>query len=212
MTYQTEQEQFWAGTFGNEYIDRNKDIHYISSNIALFAKILDKTKQVQSVIEFGANIGLNLLAIKSLLPKAQLSAVEINQNAADELKKLVKEATVYNQSILDLAKIGGGKIHANVDLALIKGVLIHINPKELQSVYETLYNTSKRYICIAEYYNPTPVSIPYRGHQDRLFKRDFAGEMLNKYPDLHLVDYGFVYHGDANFPQDDVTWFLLEKR
>jgi hypothetical protein len=35
--------------------------------------------------------------------------------------------------------------------------------------------------------------------------------MLNKYPDLQLVDYGFVYHGDANFPQDDVTWFLLEK-
>jgi len=109
MTYQTEQEQFWAGTFGNEYIDRNKDIYYISSNIALFAKILDKTKQVQSVIEFGANIGLNLLAIKSLLPKAQLSAVEINQNAVAELKKLVKEATVYNQSILDLPKIGGAK-------------------------------------------------------------------------------------------------------
>jgi hypothetical protein len=27
--FKTEQEQFWAGTFGNEYIDRNKDIHYI---------------------------------------------------------------------------------------------------------------------------------------------------------------------------------------
>jgi len=207
--FKTEQEQFWAGTFGDEYIDRNKDIHLISSNIALFAKILYKTKQVQSVREFGANIGLNLLAIKSLLPKAQLSAVEINQKAVAELKKLVKGATVYNQSILDLQN--KGKIYASVDLALIKGVLIHINPEKLQSVYEVLYDTSKRYICIAEYYNPTPVSVPYRGHQERLFKRDFAGEMLNKYPDLQLVDYGFVYHGDANFSQDDVTWFLLEK-
>lgn len=45
-----------------------------------------------------------------------------------------------------------------------------------------------------------------------LFKRDFAGEMLEKYQDLQLVDYGFVYHGDANFPQDDLTWFLLEKQ
>ena len=209
MTYKTEQEQFWAGTFGNEYIDRNKDIHYISSNVALFAKILNKTRHVQSVIEFGANIGLNLLAIKQLLPEVELSAVEINQKAASELKKIVKEATIYNQSILEPINKGGH--HTNVDLALIKGVLIHINPEELQSVYEILYNSSKRYICITEYYNPTPVSILYRGHQDRLFKRDFAGEMLKKYPDLQLVDYGFVYHGDINFPQDDVNWFLLEK-
>ena len=70
---------------------------------------------------------------------------------------------------------------------------------------------SKRYICIVEYYNPTPVSVSYRGHDDRLFKRDFAGEMMDKYNDLRLVNYGFVYHRDLNFPLDDLTWFLLEK-
>jgi spore coat polysaccharide biosynthesis protein SpsF len=53
--------------------------------------------------------------------------------------------------------------------------------------------------------------IPYRGNEDRLFKRDFAGEMLNKYSDLSLVDYGFSYRKDPIFPQDDITWFLLEK-
>ena len=53
--------------------------------------------------------------------------------------------------------------------------------------------------------------MPYRGHEDRLFKRDFAGEMMKKFNDLKLVDYGFVYHADCNFPQDDVTWFVLEK-
>ena len=35
--------------------------------------------------------------------------------------------------------------------------------------------------------------------------------MLDQYHNLHLVDYGFVYHRDHNFPQDDLTWFLLEK-
>jgi len=34
---------------------------------------------------------------------------------------------------------------------------------------------------------------------------------LDKYPDLKLVDYGFSYHRDNNFKQDDVSWFLLEK-
>jgi spore coat polysaccharide biosynthesis protein SpsF len=36
--------------------------------------------------------------------------------------------------------------------------------------------------------------------------------MLEKYPDLKLIDYGFCYKRDPAFPQDDVTWFLLGKR
>ncbi len=69
---------------------------------------------------------------------------------------------------------------------------------------------SKKYILIAEYYNPTPVEMEYRGHREKLFKRDFAGEMMDQYNDLTLVDYGFVYHRDP-FPQDDITWFLMKK-
>ncbi|MBV7550115.1 hypothetical protein KW849_27925 [Pseudomonas sp. PDM26] len=57
-----------------------------------------------------------------------------------------------------------------------------------------------------------PVEAPYRGNSGKLFKRDFAGEMLDRYDDLHLVDYGFDYHRDRQFPVDDITWFVLEKR
>ena len=81
----------------------------------------------------------------------------------------------------------------------------------LDNVYQIIYKHTKKYICIVEYYNPTPVEVVYRGHKDKLFKRDFAGEMLNKYKNLKLVDYGFVYKRDNNFPYDDVNWFLLEK-
>ena len=63
-----------------------------------------------------------------------------------------------------------------------------------------------------EYYNPTPVEVTYRGNTGKLFKRDFAGELLDKYSDLELVDYGFIYHRDNCFPQDDITWFLMEKK
>ena len=201
--FKTEQEQFWAGNFGDEYIDRNKNEQLISGNIALFAKILACTENVRSVFEFGANIGLNLIAIKHLLPNAALSAVEINKKATAELKKVLKEVVVYNQSILDFSL----DAKSQQDFVLIKGVLIHINPDMLLQVYQSLYSLSKRYICIVEYYNPTPVSVSYRGHEDRLFKRDFAGEMLDKYNDLRLVNYGFVYHRDPDFPLDDSTWF-----
>jgi spore coat polysaccharide biosynthesis protein SpsF len=95
---------------------------------------------------------------------------------------------------------------------LIKGVLIHINPEALQRVYQNLYDASLKYICVCEYYNTVPVTVNYRGYADRLFKRDFAGELMDKFPDLKLVDYGFVWKRDNNFPLvDDITWFLLEK-
>ena len=204
MDYKTEQENFWSGEFGNEYIKRNESTKYIASNTALFAKILKSTNSISSIIEFGSNIGLNLKAIKNLLPDIKLSAIEINENAVTQLKN-IKNIKIYHSSILDF------KLDTQRDLVLIKGVLIHINPNELQNIYELLYKTSKRYICISEYYNPSPVEIIYRGHKKKLFKRDFAGEIMDKFPDLKLIDYGFTYHRDLNFPQDDTTWFLLEK-
>ncbi|GAA0704411.1 hypothetical protein [Dyella marensis] len=39
----------------------------------------------------------------------------------------------------------------------------------------------------------------------------FCGEIMDRYPDLRLVDYGFAYRRDPSFPQDDITWSLLEK-
>ena len=78
--------------------------------------------------------------------------------------------------------------------------------------YEIFYKASKRYILVAEYYNPTPVEVKYRDHEGKFFKRDFAGELLDKYHSLQLIDYGFFYHRDNNFPADDITYFLMEKR
>ncbi len=202
--YQTEQEAFWAGNFGDSYIGRNSGQSLTASNTALFAEILAHTREIDSVIEFGANIGLNLQALRNLLPKAKLAAVEINSQAVAELEKLA-EIEVFKGSILDY------KSDEQFDLALIKTVLIHINPEYLPQVYQTIFNSSRRYICIAEYYNPTPTEINYRGHERKLFKRDFAGEMLDTFADLRLVSYGFRYHRDNNFVQDDINWFLLEK-
>ncbi len=65
----TEQEQFWSGEFGDEYTERNKGDLTLASNTALFAKIMARTRPIQSLIELGANRGLNLQAIKQLLPQ-----------------------------------------------------------------------------------------------------------------------------------------------
>ncbi|HYD60986.1 MAG TPA: pseudaminic acid biosynthesis-associated methylase [Noviherbaspirillum sp.] len=202
--FRTEQEKFWAGEFGDNYIDRNKGDKILAGNIALFGRILGRTSGVRSVIEFGANIGLNLAAIRALIPNVELAGIEINQKAVSQLQSL-GGIRVYPQSILDFDPV------AQSDLALIKTVLIHIEPDSLSRVYDLLHASSKRYICLAEYYNPSPVEVVYRGNREKLFKRDFAGEILDRFSDLRLVDYGFTYHRDPNFAQDDISWFLLEK-
>lgn len=80
-------------------------------------------------------------------------------------------------------------------------------------VYGKLVASTDRFLLVAEPYNPAaPVAIPYRGHTDCLFKRDFVGEIMERHPIMQLVDYGFAYRRDPNFPQDDITWFLMEKR
>ena len=201
----TEQEEFWQGNFGDEYVDRNQSDLLLASNTSFFSKVFNRTGKIDSIMEFGCNIGMNLKAIRALLPESNLSGIEINKRAVDDLNKWEGKAHVIEGSILDI------ELDTRFDLTLIKGVLIHINPERLDDVYTRLYNFSDKYICIAEYYNPTPVTIPYRGHDNRLFKRDFAGELMSKYSDLELVDYGFLYHNDPIFPQDDITWFLMRK-
>lgn len=204
--YETEQEAFWAGPFGNDYIGRNQGGALLAGNLAFFSKALQAARGVKSCVEFGANIGLNLQALQLLRPGLECHAIEINAEAARELAGTVPAGHIFQGSILDYQP-------ARVfDLVLVKGVLIHLNPDALPRVYDKLAQACGRYVLLAEYYNPQPVAIPYRGHADRLFKRDFAGELMDRHPALKLVDYGFAYRRDPDFPQDDLTWFLMEKR
>ena len=206
----TEQEMFWEGEFGTEYSDRNVGANILASNLALFTDIFKRVPKLNSVIEFGSNIGMNLKALDLLYPGQAQSAVEINVVAAKKINDSLPNSRVFNLAISDFEP--GMLVDGPCDLALIKGVLIHINPEQLNMVYEKLYVSSKRFILVCEYYNPKPDTVSYRGHADKLFRRDFAGELLDTYADLKLVNYGFVYHRDASFPQDDLTWFLLERK
>jgi len=201
--YKTEQEDFWTGQFGDEYTVRNNSQELIDGDINFFSSVLSKTEDINSVIEFGSNIGLNLIAIRKLLNDVELSGIEINENAVKSLKD-IEGVRVYQQSIFDF------KPDYKRDLVFTKTVLIHINPQKLPLVYDLLYETSQRYICLAEYHNPTPIEVNYRGHAGKLFKRDFAGEMLDRFPFLRLIDYGFFYNRDTRY-YDDTSWFLLER-
>ena len=203
--FATPQEDFWAGQFGTDYIERNRSNQLLASNLEFFSRALRRAGRVGSCVELGANIGMNLRALKLLYPEIEARGVEINEQAAAELRRAIGEDRVFEGSIF------AWQPAEKVELALVKGVMIHLNPELLPVAYDRLHAVSERFVLVAEYYNPAPVAIAYRGHQDRLFKRDFAGEMLDRFADLKLIDYGFSYRRDPAFPQDDITWFLMEK-
>lgn len=200
--FTTPQEAFWAGDFGDRYSSRNIGDQWVASNTALFSRVLSRSPQVGSVFEIGANIGLNVLALQRLLPDAQIAGLEINDGAADQLEKT--GCTVFRGSALSFQPT------QTYDFVFTKGVLIHISPEHLADVYALMHKASHRYIFLAEYYSPRAESVTYHGESERLFRRDFAGDLLDRFDDLRLVDSGFAYHR-GSFPQDDLTWFLLEK-
>ena len=200
------EEKFWAGEFGDNYVGRNILSNNITSSTALWAKILSNcSSRPDSALEIGCNLGINLCVLKNIFPSITLEAIEINKKAA-ELAQKNTTALIHNCSIFD------HDIQKQFDLVFTCGVMVHINPDLLDNLYSKIYAATKKYILISEYYNPTPVEVDYRGYSEKLYKRDFAGEMMDKYPNLHLINYGFVYHRDNIFPKDDLTWFLMEKK
>jgi spore coat polysaccharide biosynthesis protein SpsF len=112
-------------------MDRNQGSELLASNLNFFVRSLNAAKNVDTCIEFGANIGMNLKALQLLYPQQQQYGIEINNSAADKLKTVIPAAHVFNTSIFDFP------VSDTYDLTLIKGVLIHINPNELNSVYKS---------------------------------------------------------------------------
>ena len=210
-TFKTSQEQFWSEKFGDDYIDINSHFRLKNSNDAFFKKIFKFIKNIDSCLEVGANIGLNLISLKKIFESQNQFAIEINSKACNKLTETIPEKNIFNGSILDFDINKSDFVCKSFELVLSKTFLIHIEPRALNSVYEKLFNLSEKYILICEYFNPEPIEIIYRGHREKLFKRDFAFEMIKKF-DLKLNDYGFAYHLDKEYPQDNINWFLLEKK
>ena len=189
--------QAWAGDFGRDYHAR--DVREVDKTVNLFRLMLRNAGIIRTAVEFGAGTGTNLEALKRLI-RCRTTGVEINPAACEEMQA----DEVICGSMLNV-EVSPRK------LAFTKGALIHIHPNDLPQAYSALFKASSKYIMLCEYFNPTPAEIEYRGQSGLLWKRDFAGEMMDSYP-LDLLDYGFSYDRDPEMPSDNFNWFLLGKK
>jgi len=202
MKFKTEQENFWRNEFGDNYSKRNSKRN--NRTLSIGKELIANKVQLDSAIELGSNVGYNLDALKKIYRNIQTYGVEINKKAYLICKKKHPSSNI---SLLEFTS------KRKFDLAFTCGVLIHQNPKFLKKIYSKLYNLSKKYIYIEEYFNPTPISIRYRGNDERLFKRDFAKEIWKLYPKLRIIDYGFHWKEDPRLKDncDNSNWFLFKK-
>lgn len=196
--------EFWKGSFGDAYNERNAG--RVDANVHFFRRVFrsalarHKPMDIASAVELGCGVGDNLVALSRLRPGMSLWGVEVNKNAAE----MVPVGSIICASLLDFT------LQSPCELAFTKGVLIHIPPPDLEQAYRKLYEASSKYILIAEYHNPTPVEVEYRGHAGRLWKRDFAADFMSYWP-VDLVDYGFAWKHDPDGSQDDLVWTLFRK-
>src|SRR5262245_41149402 len=205
----TPHAEFRKGELGDDYTDRNvASTAQMQARLALWSEILSYTISAppSSILEIGPNLGINLRALR-LLSSARRFAVEPNEKAR---LILVRDHVVALDDVRDGLASKIDLPDGVADLAFTSGVLIHIHPDHLSASLNEIYRCSKRWIACIEYFSDTPQMIPYRGHDDRLFKRDFGALWLDSFSDLRTVAYGFAWKRVTGL--DNLTWWLFEKR
>lgn len=203
--FNTGQERFWAETYAREYMEKNK-VFDAELGVKAWKTMLRKARGVHSLLECGCNIGRNIMFLNEVKPQARKSIIEISKPAFDFVSQRYELAGAFNGTILESVFEP-----ESFDLVFTMGVLIHIHPDLLLANMGKLFEYSKKYILLGEYFNRTPVMLEYQGRRDKLFKRDFGKHFIENF-DVRLVDYGFLWghlYGPAGF--DDVTWWLFEK-
>ncbi len=204
----TKQLQNWEGAFGDAYIDRNPcSPDLLRKRIIALCKIFQSVglSHPQMILEVGANIGMNIRALQ-YLTNAQLHALEPNSRARDVL---------VNEQILPKDCIHDGSAEhlpfedRSMDLVFTCTVLIHIPPDTLNQALKEIYRVAKRHILIIEYFSPFEEMVQYRGQSDMLFKRDYGSVLLDLFPNLELLDYGFFWKRVTDL--DNVNYWLFRK-
>lgn len=210
VTEGTSQLRLWSGVFGYEYSKRSgnaltgEGLRRLRRN---WGQMLSHavSPQPHSALEVGANIGRNLMALSGLIP--QLHAVEPNLKCCEEMRvnPQLTGVNLYQGDAFSLPYEDGV-----IDLVFTSGVLIHIAPEDLLKATNEIVRVARHYVLCIEYFSHDPTSVAYRHlGEGYLFKRDFGGWYLDHYPELKVVDYGFLWERvDAG---DDLNWWLFKK-
>ena len=198
----------WMGDFGDAYTARNvADEAHVERRIDMWRRVLRSLSPAPptSCIEVGANVGINLRALRAL-HAIEMYALEPNAKAREVL---IADRVVPANHVLDGTVERIDLADASIDLVFTSGVLIHVDPEHLEVACREMHRISRRYLLTIEYFASEPETKTYRGHDGLLFKRDFGAFWLDLFPTLTVVDYGFFWKYATG--HDNLTWWLFAK-
>ncbi len=209
---ETKQIREWATDFGREYTDRNTldpaelDALYLANygvtRTALNRKVLGEVPASARILEVGCNVGNQLLLLHGM-GYTNLSGIDVQDYAIQLAQTRVPDASIIEGSALDIPFPD-----SHFDLVSTSGLLIHIAPADLSKVLNAVHRVAKTWILGFEYYAPIPTEIKYRGHNELLWKNDFAKLYLHQFQDLQLLqEERLPYLNSSNID----TMFLLQR-
>ena len=189
--------EFWHGEFGNEYTDRNR-VDWLA-RVPFWTEILAKTG-ARNILEVGCNVGWNLLAIRTVNPHLgtafNLTGIEINQQSKQQAENLAFQVYAKFPHYYPIAT-------PKYNLVFTAGLLIHISPEKLEEILQSIIDASSKYVLSIEYFSEQEEEVLYRGHKEKLWKRNY-GQL---YQDMGLQ---LIETGDA-VGFNDCKYWLLKK-
>lgn len=203
----------WKGEFGKEYTDRNAltleqmdelyKRNYGVSRTELNKAFLGDLDRSVKILEVGSNLGNQLLNLQKM-GFENLYGIEINNYAVELAKANTKKINIIQGSAFDIPFRDG-----YFDLVFTSGILIHIAPVDIEKALREIHRCSREYIWGFEYYADTYTEVKYKGHDNLLWKTDFANLYLSFFDDLELVkEKRLKYLENENVD----TMFLIRKR
>jgi pseudaminic acid biosynthesis-associated methylase len=207
-----EQEQLWKSDFGAFYTERNiystneLDDAYMTdyrvTRTQLNQRFL-KGLQIESILEVGCNVG-NQLRVLQDMGHDNLYGIELQLYAVEKAKELTKNINIIQANAFDVPFRD-----QYFSMVFTSGVLIHISPDNLPKIMSEMYRMTDRYIWGFEYYADQLQEIAYRGHDQVMWKANYAKMFMDMYPDLELVKFEKVkYMNSENID----AMYLLEKK
>ncbi|MGD0896505.1 MAG: pseudaminic acid biosynthesis-associated methylase [Thermoguttaceae bacterium] len=181
----------WAGDFGRDYTERNASslaemeelwrARYGLTRTEISEQFVGQLDRSIRILEVGANIGNHLLCLQNM-GFQNLYGVELQWYAVEKAKERTRRINIIQGSAFDLPFKDG-----YFDLVLTAGVLIHIAPADIQRALAEIYRCTGCYIYGFEYFCEDYREVEYRGHDNLLWKADFARVYKDAFPDLQLV-------------------------
>ena len=209
----TEQMLSWSGEFGREYTDRNarspnelERIYYDrfgQTRTEINLDFLDDLDRSMRILEVGSNIGNQLIFLQTI-GYENLWGVELQWYAVEQARRRTENMNIVQGSAFDLPFKDN-----YFDLVFTSGLLIHISPDDLPKALSEIYRCSSKFIWGFEYYDTDFQAINYRGHDELMWKGDYASIYQDHFGDLEVLKQETYKYADS----DNVdACFLMQKK